>query len=95
MSVACNSHLTNKPKADGVLIAHSSRMSNMSKKQVSVVRIACGNRRIFGRHILGDRGEVILVRRKGATKGFKHGRKSPRVPTLTRQFLNGQANPGS
>ena len=29
MSVACNSHLTNKPKADGVLFAHSSRMSNI------------------------------------------------------------------
>ena len=30
MSVACNSHLTNKPKADGVLIARSSHMSNIA-----------------------------------------------------------------
>ena len=33
--------------------------------------------------------------RKGATKVFKHRRKSPWVPTLTRPFPNGQANAGS
>ena len=36
-----------------------------------------------------------LGRRKGATKVFKHRRKSPWVPTLTGPFLNGQANAGS
>ena len=29
MAVACNSHLTNKPIADGALISHSSRMSDI------------------------------------------------------------------
>ena len=33
--------------------------------------------------------------RKGATKVFKHRRKSPWVPTLTGPFPNGQANVGS
>ena len=32
---------------------------------------------------------------KGATKVFKHRRKSPWVPTLTGPFPNGQANAGS
>ena len=32
---------------------------------------------------------------KGATKVFKHGRKSPWVPTLTGPFPNGQENAGS
>ena len=36
-----------------------------------------------------------LGRRKGATKVFKHRRKSPWVPTLTGPFPNGQANAGS
>ena len=35
------------------------------------------------------------VGRKGATKVFKHERKSPWVPTLTGPFPNGQANAGS
>ena len=30
-----------------------------------------------------------------ATKGFKHRRESPRVPTITGPFPNGQANAGS
>ena len=34
-------------------------------------------------------------RRKGATKVFKHRRKSPWVPIVTRPFPNGQANAGS
>ena len=33
--------------------------------------------------------------RKGATKVFKHRRKSPWAPTLTGPFPNGQANVGS
>ena len=36
-----------------------------------------------------------LGRRKGATKVFKHRRKSPWVPIVTRPFPNGQANAGS
>ena len=45
--------------------------------------------------ILGDPGLVSRAGRKGATKVFKHGRKSPWVPTLTGPFPNGQANTGS
>ena len=44
--------------------------------------------------ILGDPGTVSWAR-KGATNVFKHGRKSPWVPTLTGPFPNGQANAGS
>ena len=45
--------------------------------------------------ILGDPGAVSRAGLKGATKVFKHGRKSPWVPTLTRPFPNGQAIAGS
>ena len=45
--------------------------------------------------ILGDPGVVSRDGRKGATKVFKHRRKSPWVPTLTGPFPNGQANAGS
>ena len=45
--------------------------------------------------ILGDSGAVSRAGRKGATKVFKHRRKSPWVPTLTRPFPKGQANSGS
>ena len=48
-----------------------------------------------GRTILGDPGAVSREGRKGATKVFKHGRKSPWVPTLTGPFPNVQANAGS
>ena len=45
--------------------------------------------------ILGDPGAVSRVERKGATKVFKYGRKSPWVPTLTEQFPKIQADAGS
>ena len=45
--------------------------------------------------ILGDPGAVSWARLKGTTKVFKHGRKSPWVPTLTGPFPNGQENAGS
>ena len=45
--------------------------------------------------ILGDPGAVSRVGRKGATKVFKYGRKSPRVPTLTEPFPKIQADAGS
>ena len=45
--------------------------------------------------ILGDPGAVSQAGRKGATKVFKHRRKSPWVPTLTGPFPSGQANVGS
>ena len=48
-----------------------------------------------GDSILGDPGAVSRVGRKGATKVFKHRRKSPWVPTLTGPFPNGQAIAGS
>ena len=47
---------------------------------------------IFVILIPGDPGAVILAGRKGATKVFKHRRKSPWVPTLTGLFPNGQEN---
>ena len=45
--------------------------------------------------ILGDRGAVSRVGRKGGTKVFKYGRKSPWVPTLTELFPKIQADAGS
>ena len=45
--------------------------------------------------ILGDLGAVSWAGRKVTTKVFKHGLKSPWVPTLTRPFPKGQANAGS
>ena len=45
--------------------------------------------------ILGDLGAVSRAGRKGATKVFKHRRKSPWVLALTGPFLNGQENAGS
>ena len=45
--------------------------------------------------ILGDPGAVSRAGLKGATKVFKHGRKSPWVSTLTGPFPNGQENAGS
>ena len=45
--------------------------------------------------ILGDPGAVSRVGRKGATKVFKYGRKSPRVPTLIELFPKIQADAGS
>ena len=47
------------------------------------------------RRILGDPGAVSRVGRKGATKVFKYGRKSPWVPTLTALFPKLQADAGS
>ena len=49
----------------------------------------------WARIILGDPGEVSRAERKGATKVFKHRRKSPWVPTLAGPFSNFQANAGS
>ena len=45
--------------------------------------------------ILGDPGAVSRTGLKGATKVFKHGRKSPWLPTLTGPFPNGHENSGS
>ena len=45
--------------------------------------------------ILEDPGAVSRVGRKGATKVFKYGRKSPWVPTLTELFPKIQADAGS
>ena len=44
--------------------------------------------------ILGDPGAVSRVGRKGATKVFRYGRKSPWVLTLTELFLKNQADAG-
>ena len=45
--------------------------------------------------ILGDPGAASQIRRKGATKVFKYGQKSPWVPTLTELFPKIQADAGS
>ena len=45
--------------------------------------------------ILGDPGAFSRVGRKGATKVFKHGRKSPWVTTVTKLFPKIQADVGS
>ena len=45
--------------------------------------------------ILGDPGAVSRVGRKGRTKVFKYGRKTPWVPTLTELFPKIQADAGS
>ena len=44
---------------------------------------------------LRDPGAVSRAGRKCATKIYKHGQKSPWVPTLTGPFPNGEANVGS
>ena len=49
---------------------------------------------VSGYSILGEPGAVSRAGRKGATKVFKHRRKSPWVPTLTGPFPNGQADAG-
>ena len=46
-------------------------------------------------YILGDPGAVSRVGRKGGTKVFKYGRKSPWVPTLTLLFPKIKADAGS
>ena len=48
--------------------------------------------RLWFRRILGDPGAVSRVGRKGATKAFNYGRKSPWVPTLTEIFPRIQAD---
>ena len=45
--------------------------------------------------VLGDPGAVSRVGKKGRTKVFKYGRKSPWVPTLTGPFPKIQADAGS
>ena len=45
--------------------------------------------------ILGDPGAVSRVKRKGMTKVFNYGRKSPWVPTLTEPFPKIQMDAGS
>ena len=45
--------------------------------------------------IIGDPGAVSRVGRKGGTKVFKYGQKSPWVPTLTELFPKIQADAGS
>ena len=50
---------------------------------------------ILDSSILGDPGAVSRAGLTGVTKVFKHGQKSPWVPTLTGPFPNGQENAGS
>ena len=57
--------------------------------------VSCFGVLVLDSFILGDPGAVSRAGRKGATKVFKHRRKSPWVPTLTGPFPNGEANAGS
>ena len=50
---------------------------------------------IWDPFILGDPGAVSKVGRKGGTKVFKYGQKSPWVQTLTKLFPKIQADAGS
>ena len=43
--------------------------------------------------ILGDPGVVSRAGRKGATKVFKHGRKSPWVPTQVKSQAGSRRDP--
>ena len=74
---------------EGTFKVHSiiaTKMRGFHWKHPQLVRLMC---------ILGDPGSVSRAGRKGATKVFKHRRKSPWVPTLTGPFPNGQENAGS
>ena len=61
---------------------------------LNVSKVQCNVGHKYG-NILGDPGVVSRAGRKGATKVFKHGQKSPWVPTLTGPFPNGQAKASS
>ena len=67
------------------------------KKIRKVVKPTCSSGDYWSRTplILGDPGAVSRVGRKGRTKVFKYGRKSPWVPTLTELFPKIQADAGS
>ena len=71
-------------------------------KRSSDCRLLIGHKKCFvllcpikANSILGDPGGVSRDGRKGGTKGFKYGRKSPWVPTLTRPFPKIQADASS
>ena len=71
-------------------------------KRSSDCRLLIGHKKCFvllcpirANSILGDPGGVSRDGRKGGTKGFKYGRKSPWVPTLTRPFPKIQADTSS
>ena len=55
----------------------------------------CGRALVHWLRILGDPGAVSRVGRKGGTKAFKYGRKSPCVPTFTELFPKIQTDAGS
>ena len=69
--------------------------SGRGKTERDVSISCCAFYRSYFVFILGDPGAVSRAGRKGATKVFKHRRKSPWVPTLTGPFPNGQVNAGS
>ena len=69
--------------------------SDWSCRVGNLIQLIRSTTQIWVVTILGDPEAVSRAGRKGATKVFKHGRKSPWVPTLTGPFPNGQANAGS
>ena len=69
--------------------------SNWSCRVGNLIKLIRSTTQIWVVTIVGDPEAVSRAGRKGATKVFKHGRKSPWVPTLTGPFPNGQANAGS
>ena len=77
-----------------MLICQRKRIQNHLPFVRGRQRISCSVRFIQC-IILVDPGAVSRVGRKGVTKVFKCGRKSPWVPTLTELFPNIQADAGS
>ena len=61
-----------------------------SRRRANTIRIL-----VYVWSTLGDPGAVSRVLRKGGTKVFKYGRKSPWVPTLIELFPKIQADAGS
>ena len=69
-----------------MLFLCSTPLASKSHVRVHVMSLGC--------LILGDPGAVSRVGRKGGTKVFRYGRKSPWVPTLTGPFLKIEADAG-
>ena len=67
----------------------------MKKLRFEMKTDTCGRALVHWLRILGDPGAVSRVGRKGGTKVFKYGWKSPCVPTFTELFPKIQTDAGS
>ena len=59
---------------------------SMKLSTLVILQLITGQTYIQVKIIVGDPGAFSRVGRKGATKVFMYGRKSPWVPTLTKLF---------